>query len=51
MAAQIWQPDESTGEGYKACLIGGRDQVLKEILEAQLMAARFQCLYYKSGRP
>jgi phage replication-related protein YjqB (UPF0714/DUF867 family) len=35
------EPDESTGEGYKACLIGGRDQVLKEILEAQLMAAGF----------
>lgn len=35
------QPDESTGEGYKACLIGGLDQELKEILEVQLMAAGF----------
>ena len=35
------QPDESTGKGYKACLIGGRDQVLKEILEVELMTAGF----------
>jgi phage replication-related protein YjqB (UPF0714/DUF867 family) len=35
------QPNESSGKGYQACLIGGRDQVLKEILEAQLMTAGF----------
>ena len=35
------QPDESTGQGYQACLIGGRDQVLKEILEAQLKNVGF----------
>ena len=35
------QPDESTGHGYQACLIGGRDQVLKEILEAQLKNVGF----------
>ena len=41
MAAPIGQPDESTGQGYQACLIGGRDQVLKEILEAQLKNVGF----------
>jgi phage replication-related protein YjqB (UPF0714/DUF867 family) len=35
------EPDQSTGKGYKACLIGGRDQILKEILEVQLMSAGF----------
>ncbi|WP_276371699.1 poly-gamma-glutamate hydrolase family protein [Chryseolinea sp. H1M3-3] len=35
------QPDESTGKGYKACLIGGLDEELKEILEVQLMTAGF----------
>jgi phage replication-related protein YjqB (UPF0714/DUF867 family) len=35
------QPNESTGQGYKACLIGGLDEELKEILEVQLRAADF----------
>ena len=35
------QPDQSTGKGYKACLIGGLDQELKEILDVQLTAAGF----------
>jgi len=35
------QPNESTGQGYRACLIGGRDQALKEILEVQLVTAGF----------
>ena len=35
------QPDESTGVGYKACLIGGLDKDFKEILEMQLTSAGF----------
>jgi phage replication-related protein YjqB (UPF0714/DUF867 family) len=35
------QPNESSGMGYAACLIGGRDQILKEIVEAQLMGSGF----------
>ncbi|UOQ65015.1 poly-gamma-glutamate hydrolase family protein [Hymenobacter volaticus] len=35
------QPDESTGIGYKACLIGGRDENFKDVLEIQLTGAGF----------
>ena len=35
------QPYESTGLGYKACLIGGLDEELMEILEVQLKVAGF----------
>ncbi|MDF7812278.1 poly-gamma-glutamate hydrolase family protein [Hymenobacter sp. YC55] len=35
------QPNESTGIGYKACLIGGVDRLFKELLEAQLSGAGF----------
>ncbi|WP_375434134.1 poly-gamma-glutamate hydrolase family protein [uncultured Hymenobacter sp.] len=35
------QPNESTGMGYKACLIGGLDKPFKELLEARLVGAGF----------
>lgn len=35
------QPDESTGKGYKGCLIGGLDDELKLLLEQKLQEAEF----------
>jgi phage replication-related protein YjqB (UPF0714/DUF867 family) len=35
------QPDESTGVGYQACLIGGLDENFKDLLEIQLTGAGF----------
>ena len=35
------QPDDSTGEGYKACLIGGLDESFKQLLEQRLVQAGF----------
>lgn len=36
------QPDESTGEGYNACLIGGLDLTLMKLLEKALKKAHFK---------
>ena len=35
------QPNESTGIGFKACLLGGIDKAFKELLEVQLVGAGF----------
>jgi phage replication-related protein YjqB (UPF0714/DUF867 family) len=38
------QPKQSTGEGYKACLIGGLDKPFKKILDQRIDGAGFKAI-------